>query len=231
MSPKPRRSERGLVMPPGQRSIPRSRPTRPKPQRAPEAPEVPSLVAKAAGDLVSIAASIRLCSLCVGSEKRYALGAGYPRAPVMLVGERPTEADLETGTVFTDEADALDKAFVALGMSLSWVYGTTVFRTKDGVGCADHLLAEIEAVEPRVIVAFGPRAVDGIRALEGRCGLHVPDEVPQGSPVGLRPGLVLIASEPLPEGVTQKDAKRRLWRDLQQVPALLQLPTHPGETG
>jgi len=183
------------------------------------------LVAKAAGDLVATASSIRLCSLCVGSEKRYALGAGYPRAPVMLVGERPTEADLETGTVFTDEADALDKAFAALGMSLSWVYGTTVFRTKDGVACADHLLAEIEAVEPRVLVAFGPRAVDGIRTLDGRCGLRVGDDFPQGTPIAVRPGLVLIATEPLPEGVRQKDAKRRLWRDLRQVPALLGEPS------
>lgn len=208
-------------MPPGPRTIPRSEPPRRKRERTPEPPDVPVLVAKAAGDLTALATAIRTCDACRGSDERFALGGGYPRAPVMLVGFRPTEPDLDAGVVFTEEADALDKAFAALGMSLSWVYGTTLIRSAGGTPCPDHLLFEIEAVEPRVLVAFGPRAVDGIRSLDGRCGLRVPDEVPQSTPITLRPGLVLIASEPLPDGVTQKDAKRRLWRDLQQVPASL----------
>ena len=56
----------------------------------------------------------------------------------------------------------------------------------------------------RVVVAFGPRAVEAVRALDGRCGLVVPDEIPQGRAVRLRPGLSLIATEPLPEGVTEQ---------------------------
>jgi hypothetical protein len=32
---------------------------------------------------------------------------------------------------------------------------------------------------------------------------------------------MLVATEPLPEGVTGRDPKRRLWRDLQTVPRLL----------
>jgi hypothetical protein len=76
-------------------------------------------------------------------------------------------------------------------------------------------------VEPSVVIAFGPRAVEAVRALHGRCGIDVPNEVPQGTPVHLRPGLVLIATEPLPEGVSLKESKRRLWRDLQQIPQFL----------
>lgn len=208
-------------MPPGPRTIPRSQPTRRKRERAPEPPDVPLLVAKAAGDLVAVAAAIRSCETCRDGTDRVVCGSGYPRAPVMLVRDRPSEADLESGIAFTDEAGALDKAFAALGMALSWAYGTSAVRSAAGEVCADHLLAEVEAVEPRVLVAFGPRAVEGLRCLDGRCGLRVPDDVPQGSPIVLRPGLVLIATEPLPEGVAQKDAKRRLWRDLQQVPPLV----------
>jgi uracil-DNA glycosylase family 4 len=148
----------------------------------------------------------------------------------MLVAERPSEADLESGNAFTDEAEALDKAFDALGIPLSWVYGTTAVHcgaespTADAIrACARHLLVEIEAVEPRVIVAFGPRAADAVRALDGSCGLAVPDELPQGNPVRIRDGLHMIVTEPVPEGVTNKDSKRRLWRDLQQIPALLEL--------
>jgi uracil-DNA glycosylase len=222
MSTRPRRSERGLVMPPGPRSIPRAPAQRRKRERAPEPPDVPPLVAKAAGDLVAIAAAIRACALC-GSDGKVALGSGYPRAPVMLVAERPTPTDLEAGYVFVEEAEALDKAFSALGMSLSAVYGTSAARSASGPPCPDHLLAEIEAVEPCVLVAFGPRAVEAVRSLDGRCGLIVPDTVPQGEPVTLRPGLDLIATEPLPHGLSSKDGKRRLWRDLRQIPDLVEV--------
>jgi uracil-DNA glycosylase family 4 len=146
----------------------------------------------------------------------------------MLVAERPSASDLDSGNAFTDEAEALDKAFDALGIPLSWVYGTTAVRcgAEETTGpeieaCAKHLLIEIEAVEPRVIVAFGPRAADAIRALDGRCGLGVPEMLPQGDAVKIRDGLHMLVTEPVPEGVTNKDSKRRLWRDLQQVPALL----------
>jgi uracil-DNA glycosylase len=218
MTAKPRRNERGLVMPPGPRSIPRSPAPRRKRERPPEPPEVPGIVAKAAGDLVTIAAAVRACDVCKGTDERIALGSGYPRAPVMLVRDRPSVADLDAGIAFAEDGEALDKAFTGLGLPLSWVYGTCIVRAEGGSPCPDHLLAEIEAIEPSVLVAFGPRTVDGLRALGGRCGFGVPDEVPQGQPTPIRPGLVLIATEPLPEGVTQKDAKRRLWRDLQQIP-------------
>ena len=34
--------------------------------------------------------------------------------------------------------------------------------------------------------------------------------------------LVLVATEPLPEGITAKDSKRRLWRDLRRLPELIE---------
>lgn len=183
---------------------------------------------KAAGELLSLAARIRSCEACDRAFPRRAFGTGYPRAPVMLVSEHPTESDLDAESAFTDESTALDKAFSALGIPLGWVYGATAVRcgrapatTEQVESCCVHLLVEIEAVDPRVVVAFGPRAVQAVRALHGRCGLVVPDEIPQGSAVRLRPGLVLVATEPLPEGVTNKDSKRRLWRDLQQLPELV----------
>jgi uracil-DNA glycosylase len=228
--PTPRRHERGLVMPPGRRTIPRApapRKASPPPREDDTAAPQP-LVAKAAGELSALVARIRACEACERAGPRRAFGTGFPRAAVFLVSEHPSTSDLETEGVMTDEAEALDKAFAALQIPLSWVYGATTVRcgsapasTGQIEACAVHLLIEIEAVEPSVVVAFGPRAVEAVRTLDGRCGLVVPDEVPQGRAVRLRPGLALIATEPLPEGVTRKDSKRRLWRDLQLVPDLL----------
>lgn len=146
----------------------------------------------------------------------------------MLVKEKPSSEDLESTNAFTSEAEALTKAFEALGIPMSWLYGTTAVRcgedaatSEDSAACAGHLLAEIEAVGPRVIVAFGPRAAGALSALDGRCGLSVPGDIARGRPVPVRSDVVVVVTEPLPEGVTQKDAKRRLWRDLQALPALL----------
>ncbi len=190
--------------------------------------DVPPVVSKAAGDLVALAGRIQVCEGCDRAGPARAYGTGYPRAPVMLVAERPSAAALETTNAFADEAQALDKAFEALGVPLSWLYGATAVRcgsapaTGDQIAaCSTHLLVEIEAVEPRVVVLFGAKAVDAIRALDGRCGLRAPSDMAQGALLPLRPGLDALVTEPMPEGVTQKDAKRRLWRDLQQIPPLI----------
>ena len=216
-------------MPPGGRRIPRATSVRRTKREASEdEATIPPLVAKAGGDLVALAARIRTCEDCDRACPQRAYGAGHPRAPVMLVGGHPSASDVESGTAFTSEAESLEKAFEALAIPLSWVYGATAVRCGDSrastdqiVACSQHLLVEIEAVEPKVIVAFGGEAVEAVRALDGRCGIRVPDELPQSRPIRLRPGLSLISTEPMPDGVTQKESKRRLWRDLQTVPELI----------
>jgi uracil-DNA glycosylase len=146
----------------------------------------------------------------------------------MLVKDVPSRQDVESGNAFTAEAEALTKAFEALNVPIGWVYGCAAVRCGDTEAssselgaCAGHLLTEIEAVQPRVLVAFGRGAVEAIRLLHGRCGINVPDEIPQGEPTPVRTDLVVIATESLPDGVTARDAKRRLWRDLQAVPKLI----------
>jgi len=216
-------------MPPGRR-IPRPPDTPPERPPLPESSDasITDDAAKAAGELVALAAAIRACEACGRRGEARVFGTGYPRALVMLLKDVPSAADLESGNAFTDEAEPLTKAFEALAIPVAWVYGTTAVRagetapTQDELrACSAHLVGEIEAVQPRILVAFGPRAVEAVRVLDGRCGIRVPAEVPQGEAVSVRADLVLIATEPLPDGVTGRDAKRRLWRDLQAVPALI----------
>jgi uracil-DNA glycosylase family 4 len=225
---KQRPDAHSLVMGPG-RKIPRS--PSPKPARPPlpgADGEIDPLVRKAAGELNTGWTRIRECEACGRACPDRSYGTGYPRAPIMLVKERPSVEDLESTNAFASESDALTKAFDALGVPMSWLYGGTAVRcgsapatTEEVVACAQHLLAEIEAVGPRVIVAFGSRAAEAVAALDGRCGLSVPSDPKQGKPVSVRSDLVLLVTEALPEGVTQKDAKRRLWRDLRTLPGLL----------
>lgn len=225
---KQRPDARSLVMPPG-RKIPRS--PSPKPRR-PDLPdeerEIDPAVQKAAGELNTGWAKIRACEACERACPDRAFGSGHPRSPIMLVKEQPSTQDLESTNAFTSDADALAKAFDALGIPISWLYGSTAVRCGSALveshhvaACAQHLLTEIEAVGPRVIVAFGSRAAEGVAALDGRCGIKVPDDVARGKLVPIRSDIVLMVTEPLPEGITQRDAKRRLWRDLRALPAAL----------
>jgi uracil-DNA glycosylase family 4 len=185
-------------------------------------------VAKAAGELTALTARIRSCDRCGRAQDARVYGTGFPRAVVMLVKDAPSAGDVESGNAFSDEAPALTKAFEALGIPVAWVYASTAVRCGDGpataeqsAACAGHLLTEIEAVQPRVLVAFGAEAVDALRALDGRCGVRVPDVVAQGEPVPVRADLTLVATESLPEGLSGREAKRRLWRDLRTLPALI----------
>jgi uracil-DNA glycosylase len=146
----------------------------------------------------------------------------------MLVKEHPSPGDLEASNAFASDAETIGKAFEALGIPLSWLYGATAVRcgrapaTADQMrACAQHLLVEIEAVGPRVIVAFGPRAAEAVGFLGDRCGIRVPADVTPGRPVSIRSDLLFMVTESLPEGITQREAKRRLWRDLRTLPALI----------
>lgn len=220
-------------MPSGRR-IPRPPADRPEKPPPPPEPEPGadagrrSEVAKAGGELAALVADIRACAACGRSEEPRAFGSGFPRAPLMLLKDAPAPQDLVSGAAFTGEAEPIGKALGALGIPASWAYGTTAVRcgsggaSSDELGaCAGHLLVEIEAVEPSVLVVFGQRAWEAVRALDGRCGLSVPDEPEPGEPVALRPGLVALPTEPLPAGVTERESKRRLWRDLQRLPGML----------
>jgi len=217
-------------MPQGRR-IPRPpnvAPSRPAPPE--DDKESDPTVVKAAGELTAAWASIHGCEACERACPDRAYGTGHPRAPVMLVKEQPSPEDLETTNAFATDAEALTKAFEALGIPLSWLYGATAVRcgsdaaTSNQVAvCAQHLLAEIEAVQPRLIVTFGPRAAEALQALDGRCGLSVPDELPRGEAIPIRSDLTMMVTEGLPEGLTRKEAKRRLWRDLQALPRLADL--------
>lgn len=212
-------------MPPG-RKIPRAADRRADATSADEGPAGDPELGKAGAELSSLVSRIRACDACGRASVKRAFGSGYPRAPVMLLKDRPSAHDLRLETAFASEAEALHRAFDRLGIPFSWVYGSTAVRCGEGVpatddsrACSAHLLVEIEAVQPQVIVVFGPRALDGLRALQGRCGIDVPEDVPGGI-VPIRPGLSLIVTESLPEGVTEAQAKRRLWRDLQELPKL-----------
>jgi len=218
-------------MPPGRR-IPRAadvrKPAPDPPATAPPPAAVRRELEVAGGELSRLVGTIRACEACGRCSDERAFGSGHPLADVLLLKDVPSREDVASGAAFAKEAEPLGKAFERLGLPLVSVYGTCAVRCAgDGVtsdeirACAPHLLVELEVLSPRVVVAFGPGAFEAVQALDGRCGISVPDEVPRGGSASIRRGLDLLVTEPLPQGVTLADAKRRLWADLQTLPSLL----------
>jgi uracil-DNA glycosylase len=108
-------------------------------------------------------------------------GHGHRGAPIMLVGEQPGDQEDRAGLPFVGPAGRLlARALDAAGIDPTLTYQTNAvkhfkFTRKDGkrrihqkpsrtevVACRPWLIAEIEAVHPRVIVCLGATAAQSL---------------------------------------------------------------------
>jgi DNA polymerase len=108
-------------------------------------------------------------------------GNGHPGAPIMLVGEQPGDQEDRAGEPFVGPAGRLlARALEDAGIDPALVYETNAvkhfkFTRKGGkrrihqkpgrtevVACRPWLIAEIEAVRPRVIVCLGATAAQSL---------------------------------------------------------------------
>lgn len=108
-------------------------------------------------------------------------GNGHPGAPIMLVGEQPGDQEDRAGEPFVGPAGRLlARALEDAGIDPAMVYETNAvkhfkFTRKGGkrrihqkpgrtevIACRPWLIAEIEAVRPRVIVCLGATAAQSL---------------------------------------------------------------------
>lgn len=139
-------------------------------------------------ELAAAAQACRGCDLWRGATQAV-FGAGAPRAALMLVGEQPGDREDLAGEPFVGPAGGvLDRALTAAGIDSGTIYLTNAvkhFRFEErgkrrihktpAVGhvtaCAPWLDAELDAVDPAVVVCLGAtaaRAVFGRPAAVGR---------------------------------------------------------------
>jgi uracil-DNA glycosylase len=108
----------------------------------------------------------RRCKLC---ERRTQIvfGVGNPRAAIMFIGEGPGEEEDRQGEPFVGRAGQLLTEIITKGMGLrrSDVYIANIVKCRppgnrnpepdEIAACQPFLLAQIDAVDPQVIVALG----------------------------------------------------------------------------
>jgi len=185
--------------------------------------------AAAMAELRSRAMVCLKCQHLAASRKNVVFGVGDADSMLMFVGEAPGADEDEQGEPFVGKAgQLLTRIIQTMGFTRDSVYIANILKCRpDTPGqatgnrkptseemktCLPYLLAQIDIIEPKVIVALGATAVEG---LLGRAGgisrLRGHWQEFRGVPVmpTYHPAY-LLRSEALGE-------KRKVWEDMLQV--------------
>jgi DNA polymerase len=137
----------------------------------PEYPDIPQLQ--------EAATACRGCELWEPATQ-VVFSAGNPRAPMMLIGEQPGDAEDRQGVPFVGPAGkVLQKALAEAGIDVADVYVTNAVKhfrfTERGKrrihatpqmshikACRPWLEAEVDVVEPRLLVCLGATAAKAL---------------------------------------------------------------------
>jgi DNA polymerase len=163
-------------------------------------------------------------------------GVGNPDAELMFIGEAPGADEDSQGEPFVGRAgQLLTKIIVAMGFSRGDVYIANVLKCRPDMPggrsgnrpptpeemqtCLPYLAEQIEIIGPKVLVALGATAVEGLLGTRGpmhsmRGRWHSHQETPLM--ITYHPSYLLR-----PDGALQK---RKVWEDMLQVLERLERP-------
>lgn len=108
-----------------------------------------------------------LCGRCSSAHTTCILGHGSESASIMIVLDSPSEHDDAQGSIFTSRAcNAVLKSMVRRNIDIDDVYYTAITKCygpdptqKEASVCSQYLDAEIQVVDPDIIVPMGNRAL------------------------------------------------------------------------
>jgi DNA polymerase len=197
-----------------------------------------SLVDKAAL-LAPIQARVSVCVKCphlAASRTQTVFGVGNPDAELMFIGEAPGADEDARGEPFVGRAgQLLTKIIETMGFSRADVYIANVLKCRPDMPrgssgnrpptpdemqtCLPYLAEQIDIIQPKVLVALGATAVEGLlgtrgtmRELRGRWHSH--HETPLM--ITYHPSYLLRNQAP--------SEKRKVWEDMLQVLERLDRP-------
>ncbi len=232
--------------PPPRPAAPTPEATPPKPPPAPRKPPSPSpaaatigsddpLPAPAGDSLERIAAEISRCTRCPlhAGRTNTVPGQGCQRPEILFVGEAPGADEDRQGLAFVGRAgQLLTKMIAAMGLSREEVFIANINKcrppdnrapTQDEMAaCLPYLQRQIACLQPKVIIAMGATALNGLV------------EVPKG--VGITKlrgtwlrfhGIDLMPTFHPSYLLRNPPAKRPVWEDLQAVLRRLNRPIPP----
>jgi DNA polymerase len=182
-------------------------------------------------------------SASVKTRKNVVFGAGDINAQLMFVGEAPGADEDAQGEPFVGAAgQLLTRIIKAMGLARGNVYIANILKCRpDTPGqaygnrkptgeemktCLPYLLEQIDLIGPKVIVALGATAVDGLLGTTGEIG-KLRGHFQTFRDIPLMPTFhpaYLLRNQALAQ-------KRKVWEDMLQVMEKLQLPISEKQRG
>jgi uracil-DNA glycosylase len=185
----------------------------------------------------------RLCPNLATSRRHVVFGVGDIHSPLMFVGEAPGADEDAQGEPFVGKAgQLLTRIIQTMGLNRDTVYIANILKCRpDTPGqasgnrkptpaemktCLPYLLAQIDIVRPKVLVALGATAIEGL--LGKTPGIsQLRGNWTQFRGIPLMPTYhpaYLLRNQSL-------SVKREVWEDMLQVMERLQLPISEKERG
>src|SRR5881398_220916 len=182
--------------------------------------------------LAPIRERVRVCTKCphlASSRTQTVFGVGNPDAELMFIGEAPGADEDKQGEPFVGRAgQLLTRIIETMGFTRGDVYIANILKCRPGTPrgssgnraptplemqtCRPYLIEQIEIIQPKVLVALGAVAVEGLlgsrgtmRELRGRW--HSFNDTPLM--ITYHPAY-LLRNQALSE-------KRKVWEDMLQV--------------
>jgi len=213
------------------------------PMAAPAAALSPEAKVAAFADLRQRAMVCIKCPHLASSRKNVVFGVGSPDAELMFIGEAPGADEDEQGEPFVGRAgQLLTKIIQAMGLTRDSVYIGNILKCRpDTPGqaagnrkptpeemqtCIPFLHEQIDLIQPKVIVALGATAVEGLLGKTiGITKLRGTWKVYRGIPLmpTYHPAYLLRNQAPT--------EKRRVWEDMLKVMERLALPINAKQRG
>jgi len=176
------------------------------------------------------------CAHLARSRTQTVFGVGNPDAEIMFIGEAPGADEDQQGEPFVGRAgQLLTKIIKAMGFAREDVYIANILKCRPNMPagsfgnrvptpaemqtCRPYLVEQIDIIQPRVLVALGAVAVEGLlgargtmRELRGRWHSY------NGTPLMItyHPAYLLRNQSP--------SEKRKVWEDMMQVLERLEKP-------
>jgi len=206
---------------------------------SPTGPRLQQTASNKAQMLASVRERVCGCTKCAHlarSRTQTVFGVGNPDAEIMFIGEAPGADEDQQGEPFVGRAgQLLTKIIKAMGFAREEVYIANILKCRPDMPagsfgnraptpaemqtCRPYLVEQIDIIRPRVLVALGAVAVEGLlgargtmRELRGRWHSY------NGMPLMITYHPAYLLRNQLPS------EKRKVWEDMMQVLERLEKP-------
>ena len=207
-----------------------------------EAPVRPAFVLPKIDRLAEVRARVQVCDLCphlASSRTQTVFGVGNPDAELMFIGEAPGADEDAQGEPFVGRAgQLLTRIIETMGFRREDVYIANVMKSRPDMpagtpgnrpptaeemkNCLPFLIEQIRIVQPKVMVALGATAVEGL------LGVREPMHRLRGKWHSFEETPLMITYHPSYLLRNQAPAeKRKVWEDMLLVLEKLGRPITP----